>query len=208
MRLTQLLSEAKVSSGHWNGKHIHVEGCAGHITFSELGQRVSDLYRTQIAPMSNRLEEYNRSQEISIPRIPVKGGMWLVALTAPVWLPFSLVAQTANQAVTPLPTLTNQEKANIPNTIEWRKAVDKKTSKLFGESNNLTERVQTWWSEQNWKYSTSQQDLKNFKTLAEYTTKKDLLLGQYGPKDAKTALTALSEAAARYSEMRRCGIIQ
>lgn len=50
-----------VSIGHLRGRHVHLEGHEGFVTFSEISGRIEECYQKALGPTIEKVMDYNRS---------------------------------------------------------------------------------------------------------------------------------------------------
>lgn len=142
--LLDLLKQAKVSVGHWNGRRICIEGYKGQMTFSEVARRVEDHYQAALEPMQLRQEKYKKESVSSFDPMPVrgKGGSILNILILPFTAPLKALADTACRMATPLPEVSRDEEKKIAPVLAWRRDVDSAMASLFaGSQNELNRRA-------------------------------------------------------------------
>lgn len=146
--LLSLLSQARVSIGHWNGRRIQVEGYKGQMTFSEVAAQLEHHYLAIVEPMQLRQQRYEKESTSGIDPMPVKGkgGMFLNLLLLPVTLPLKAIADAVCWATTPYPEVSRLEEKKIDSALKWRNLMDNQLDSLFEKSQNELDR----WSSISW----------------------------------------------------------
>ena len=124
--LLNILNQAKVSIGHWNGRKIQVEGYSGQITFSEIAAQIEKHYQAAVQPMQLRQINYEKKSVSSFNPMFMsgKGTIFINLIFLPFTAPIKVAADLASWATTSYPEISEEEEKKIAPVLEWRKQVD------------------------------------------------------------------------------------
>jgi hypothetical protein len=118
-QLSAMLDYADVSTGHWNGSRIHFFWVKEYATFSNVANRIEQLYANSIKFMRDRQESYESSQK---PTKPLLSG------------------------VSGKPILSEIEEAQVQGAIQWRENAYGQLNALFAKSLTKENRFTRIWN--------------------------------------------------------------
>ncbi len=110
------LKKAEVTVGHWNGRHLNIEGL-GVATFNQVSSCIEQLYLESVQFMRDRQESYDKTKR---PKL-------------------SLVVSLLNavvHALTPPPQVTKNEEQQVRDAMKWQSETSVELNRLFETSQN------------------------------------------------------------------------
>lgn len=181
-QLIDLLKKAHVTTGHLNGRHIHVQGYAGHATFTDFKGRVDEIYISTVNPMRQRVQDYVEKVTVTNKDFHSSSMTPLLSLAGnAVKAPFVIAGKAVNELTLPCPEMSEEEEALFTETLAWREKADSLIDRHFTQSQNeidqiasknLLGRIQKSWDRflnpsSGWKNVEVEKDQKAFNFLAE-----------------------------------------
>ncbi|MFZ0566024.1 MAG: hypothetical protein WAM28_07560 [Chlamydiales bacterium] len=167
--LLNLLNNANVSVGHWNGRLISVPGYSGHITFSKFSSRVEEIYQETVYPMLEKFRLYITK------RIPMH---LLLPIQKPAFMNYFLLLFTVPRFLSgflesvPHPIVSENEEKEITDMLRWRVKIDTEFNRLVENSQGEVDRLAT--ESCNWRIIKIWDSILNTRKACENTNKVDL----------------------------------